>query len=140
MKSEKTGTIQYGVLPWRREQRLEVMLITSRETARWVIPKGWPLKDETAMVSAQIEAREEAGVEGEVDTQAIGTYPYIKRLKDGEGRALTVEVFALRVTRELGEWPEQGERQRRWFTPKEAAQSVDEDELAEIIRNFEPPA
>jgi ADP-ribose pyrophosphatase YjhB (NUDIX family) len=138
VKSEKTGTIQYGVLPWRLEQRLEVLLITSRETYRWVIPKGWPIKDKSGPFSAAQEAREEAGVEGEVDSQAIGTYPYLKRMKDGEMRPLTVEVFALRVTRELGDWPEQGERQRRWFKLGEAAESVDEQELADLIRAFRP--
>lgn len=138
MKSEKTGSLQYGVLPWRFDRRLEVMLITSRETARWVIPKGWPLIDQSGPFAAAVEAREEAGVEGEVDTQAIGAYPYVKRLKDGESRPLAVEVFALRVTRELPEWPEQDQRQRRWFTLKEAAESVDELELAEIIRAFNP--
>jgi 8-oxo-dGTP pyrophosphatase MutT (NUDIX family) len=138
MKSEKTGTLQYGVLPWRLDRRVEVMLITSRETYRWVIPKGWPLMGQSGPASAAEEAREEAGVEGEVDSQTIGTYPYVKRLKDGEVRPLTVEVFALRVTRELSDWPEQGQRQRRWFTLAEAAQSVDEQELAEIIRTFSP--
>ena len=100
--------------------------------------KGWPIVDKSAPFSAAAEALEEAGVEGEVDSQSIGSYPYIKRLKDNETRPLTVEVFALRVTRELSDWPEQGQRQRRWFSLKEAAQSVDEEELAEIIRAFQP--
>jgi 8-oxo-dGTP pyrophosphatase MutT (NUDIX family) len=139
VKSEKTGTLQYGVLPWRSAGQVEVMLITSRETYRWVIPKGWPLLGQSGPASAAQEAREEAGVEGEVDTQPVGTYPYVKRLKDGETRPLTVEVFALRVTRELPDWPEQAERQRRWFTISEAAQSVDEEELADLIRGFSPP-
>ena len=138
MKSEKDGNLQYGVLPWRFDQRLEVLLITSRETYRWVIPKGWPIKDKSGPFSAAEEAREEAGVEGEVDSQAIGTYPYLKRMKNGDMRPLTVEIFPLRVTLELSDWPEQGERQRRWFTLAEAAESVDEDELADIIRAFSP--
>lgn len=138
MKPEKSGTVQYGVLPWRLAQRLEVMLITSRETARWVIPKGWPMKDLSGPLTAAQEAFEEAGIDGDVDTQAIGAYPYVKRLKDGSMRPLTVEVFALRVGREHAEWPEVHERQRRWFTPAEAAEAVDEDELADIIRAFDP--
>lgn len=138
MKSEKTGQVQYGVLPWRHDRRVEVLLITSRETYRWVIPKGWPIIDHTAAFSAAQEAHEEAGVEGEVDSQAIGTYPYLKRLKDGQTRPLNVEVFALRVTLELPEWPEQGQRQRRWFSLPEAADAVDEIELAELIRGFSP--
>lgn len=138
MKSDRTGTMQYGVLPWRMAQRLEVMLITSRETYRWVIPKGWPVLDMASYLAAANEAMEEAGVEGEIDSQPIGTYPYLKRLKDGSTRPLTVEVFPLKVTRELAEWPEQDQRQRRWFGLTEAAESVDEDELADIIRAFSP--
>jgi 8-oxo-dGTP pyrophosphatase MutT (NUDIX family) len=103
-----------------------------------VIPKGWPLVGQSAQASAAQEAHEEAGVEGDVDSQSIGTYPYLKRLKDGEVRPLSVEVFALRVTRELSVWPEQGQRQRRWFSLKDAAGSVDEPELADIIRAFAP--
>lgn len=139
VKSEKTGTVQYGVLPWRISTRLEVLLITSRETARWVIPKGWPMKNKGGPQSAAREAFEEAGIEGEFDTQSIGAYPYVKRLKDGTTRPLTVEVFALKVSRELPHWPEQKQRQRRWFSLAEAAESVDEPELADIIRSFAPP-
>jgi 8-oxo-dGTP pyrophosphatase MutT (NUDIX family) len=138
LKSEKSGTLQYGVLPWRSGSQVEVMLITSRETYRWVIPKGWPLLDQPAPVSAAQEAREEAGIEGDVDSHAIGTYPYVKRLKTGEVRPLTVEVFALRVSRELHDWPEKDQRQRRWFSLEEAAGSVDESELADLIRDFSP--
>ncbi|CAN5264999.1 hypothetical protein BH11PSE2_BH11PSE2_05390 [soil metagenome] len=138
MKSDKTSGVQYGVLPWRRDEQVEVMLVTSRETYRWVIPKGWPMVDHTAADSAAREAFEEAGVEGDTDGLPIGAYPYLKRLKDGEVRPLTVEVFPLKVTRELPEWPEQAERQRRWFTLDDAANSVDELELAEIIQAFDP--
>jgi ADP-ribose pyrophosphatase YjhB (NUDIX family) len=138
VKSNRSGTMQYGVLPWRMAQRLEVMLITSRETYRWVIPKGWPIIDMAGYLAAATEAMEEAGVKGEIDSQPIGTYPYLKRLKDGSMRPLTVEVFPMKVTRELADWPEQDQRQRRWFTLAEAAESVDEDELADIIRAFSP--
>ena len=138
MKSEKAGTVQYGVLPWRLVDSLEVLLITSRETARWVIPKGWPIKGKPGPRSAAQEAFEEAGVEGDLDTQAIGAYPYLKRLKDGSTRPLSVEVFPLKVSRELPDWPEKDQRQRRWFKLPEAAEAVDEPELGDIIRSFTP--
>jgi len=138
VKSPRAGTIQYGVLPWRFTDRVEIMLITSRETYRWVIPKGWPIRGKSAARSAAQEAHEEAGVEGDLHTRPIGAYPYVKRLKNGEIRPLSVEVFPLRVTRELADWPEQGQRQRRWFSLDEAAGSVDEPELADIIRAFSP--
>ena len=140
MKSDKSSGMQFGVLPWRNDDRLEILLVTSRETYRWVIPKGWPMKGLTGALSAVTEAFEEAGIEGDLDEQPIGTYPYIKRLKDGELRPLTVEVFPLRVTRELAEWPERDERQRRWFTLQEAAFAVDEYELTQIILAFKPAA
>lgn len=112
-------------------------MITSRETHRWVIPKGWPMKDLAPAESARIEAFEEAGVEGPIAPKAIGTYPYVKVMKDGGRRPISVEVFPLRVERELSDWPERGERERRWFTPAQAAGLVDEPELAKLIGAFQ---
>lgn len=137
MKALKRGAVQLAALPWRNDARLEVLLITSRETRRWVIPKGWPMKGLEAPEAAAREAFEEAGVEGDVDRLAIGYYAYGKLMRDGSIRPIDVDVFALRVTREFDEWPERAERERRWFTPHEAAEVVDEAGLAEILRRFE---
>jgi 8-oxo-dGTP pyrophosphatase MutT (NUDIX family) len=138
VKSDKTSPMQYAALPWRREARVEIMLVTSRETYRWVIPKGWPMRGLSGALSAAREAFEEAGIEGEIDSRAIGAYPYVKRMKDGEMRPLTVEVFPFLVRTELEEWPEKDERQRRWFTVQEAAFAVDEYELSQLILRFSP--
>jgi len=136
VKSLKGGTVQLAALPWRNETRLEVLLITSRETKRWVIPKGWPMRDVSAHDAAAREAFEEAGVEGQVDPTVIGYFSYWKQLGDGSLRALDVDVFALRVTHLLDEWPEKGQRERRWFTPAEAADTVEELDLGRMLRTF----
>lgn len=138
MKTDRSGVVQYGALPWRRTDAgvLEILLITSRETQRWVIPKGWPMDRLDPHQAAAQEAFEEAGLTGETAPENIGTYPYGKRLKNGLVRACVVEVFALRVSRLERFWPEKAQRRRRWFTPEAAAERVHEPELADLIRAF----
>jgi 8-oxo-dGTP pyrophosphatase MutT (NUDIX family) len=136
------GDVQYAALPHRIGRRgLEVLLVTSRDTGRWVIPKGWPMDGKAPHEAAAQEAFEEAGVLGEVSAAAVGAYPYGKRLKSGEVRACTVEVFPLKVTQHKRVWPEKHERRRSWFAAEDAAGRVDEPELAELIRRFKalPP-
>ncbi len=131
------GNQQYAALPWRMGRKgLEVLLITSRDTGRWVIPKGWPMDGKAPHEAAAQEAFEEAGVLGEVSAQALGAYPYGKRLKSGDVRACMVEVFALKVGRHKRVWPEKAQRRRSWFAAEDAAERVDEPELAELIRAF----
>ena len=140
MKSDRSGSVQYAALPWRRANRgVEVMLLTSRETRRWVIPKGWPMVGVPPEVCAAEEAFEEGGVQGEISS-SIGVYDYAKTLKDGSTRDLNVEVFALEVLAELDVWPEANERSRRWFSIEAAADVVDEPDLAVLIRRFTAPA
>ena len=74
---------QYAALPWRNAQGFEILLITSRETRRWVIPKGWPMPGNSPAESAAQEAYEEAGIRGKIAVQAIGHYGYRKRLRGG---------------------------------------------------------
>ena len=132
--------IQYAALPWRETEAgtVEVLLITSRETRRWVIPKGWGKSGEPPTVSTAREALEEAGIEGEVAELALGVYRYDKRLKSGEAQPVAVEVYALRVRIEHDAWPEVDQRERRWTAPAEAAGLVDEPELQAIIAAFAP--
>ena len=104
MKSDRSGQVQYACLPWRRRgDRLEVMLITSRGTGRWILPKGWPMIGASGVESAVQEALEEAGVRGQA-SGAIGRYPYDKVLKDRSVRRLEVEVYPLAVSEELADW------------------------------------
>mgnify|MGYP001765170689 CR=1 FL=1 len=127
---------QYGALPWRMGLGVEILLITSRETRRWVIPKGWPMGRLTPAQCAAQEAFEEAGVEGMSDGRVFGHYHYGKRLKNGKVRELNVAVFPLRVTAQLADWPERHEREARWFSAADAADLVAEPGLAELIQNF----
>ena len=130
--------VQYAALPYRRgaHSRTQVMLVTSRETGRWIIPKGWPKKRKAPHASAAREALEEAGVVGEVGRDPIGSYSYKKRLKSGAVVACEVQVFPLEVKHQQKTWAEKGERELRWFSPTNAARAVQEPVLREIIRTF----
>ena len=127
---------QYGALPWRKGQGIEILLITSRETRRWVIPKGWPIPGKSAAESAAQEAYEEAGIRGQMAAQAMGHYTYSKRLRGGAKKRFRVDVFAMEVTEVLGEWREAHQRARQWLSPEEAVSLVEEPELAALIRTF----
>jgi 8-oxo-dGTP pyrophosphatase MutT (NUDIX family) len=130
---------QYAALPWRRTPDLEILLVTSRETGRWVIPKGWPMKSKSPRAAAAQEALEEAGVEGEVARAPLGAYDYEKILSPGVSRPCRVTVFALAVKRQRDSWREQGQRRLQWFPWEDAAAAVREPDLAGIIRAFASP-
>ena len=128
---------QYAALPVRMgaDGEPEVLLVTSRGTQRWIIPKGWPMRRRTPGEAAAREAYEEAGLEGEIETdRPIGRYHYDKRLNNGDIIRIEVSIFLLRVARQLASWPEQAERRTRWFSPQEAADTVAEPELANLLR------
>ena len=125
---------QVGALPWRTTSSLEILLITSRETGRWVIPKGWPMTGKSAAAAAAQEAMEEAGVKGETAELPLGAYSYVKFLKTGEGQPCKVRVFPPKVTDQLDDWPEKGQRMAKWFLGDEAAAAVIEPGLARLIR------
>ncbi len=127
---------QYAALPWRVAERVEILLITSRETGRWVIPKGWPMKARTPSEAAAREAFEEAGVVGEIAQKPFGSYPYVKYLKSGLGRACKVKVFPLLVIGQAEDWPEKDQRAAQWFGWKDAASAVQELRLGRLIRKF----
>lgn len=129
---------QYAALPWRKGEGdvLQVMLITSRETRRWVIPKGWPMKDRTPEDAAATEAYEEAGVVGTPGHKALGVFHYDKRLRSGRLQHVRVRVYPLEVAEARDIWPEMMERERQWTTPAEAAGMVDEPELRTLLAKF----
>jgi 8-oxo-dGTP pyrophosphatase MutT (NUDIX family) len=112
------------------------MLLTSRETHRRVIPKGWPMKGRKPAEAAAQEAYEEAGLIGQiVGKRPIGNYHYPKRLTKGEVLCW-VRVFLFRVEQQLDDWPEKSQREARWFDAEEAVDLVEEGGLAEIIDRF----
>jgi 8-oxo-dGTP pyrophosphatase MutT (NUDIX family) len=135
MRREHAKHKQYAALPFRRraDATIEVMLITSRDTGRWLIPKGWPVPGLSPQNSAAHEAREEGGLVGRIGERAIGSYGYAKRLPDGSAVPCSVEVFALEVERQLKRWPERAERRTQWFELEEAAEAVQEPELRAMI-------
>ena len=114
-----------------------ILLLTSRETKRWVLPKGWPKMGLDGAETAREEAWEESGVRLEEEGRPIGRYSYRKRLRGGVPVDTEVDVFAFRLVSEEESFPEAAERNRRWVDPREAAQLVDEPELAAILRDAE---
>lgn len=117
--------------------RRKVLLVTSRGTGRWIVPKGWPIKGLDAAGSAAQEAWEEAGVRpARLGRKAIGSFLYRKRL-NGKGSVLCrASVFPIEVGAVRNDFPERAERRRKWVAPAKAAEMVDEPELQELLRQF----
>ena len=137
MKPLRRTGIQYAALPWRIVGRqVQVLLITSRGTGRWVIPKGWPMRGLKPRDAAAMEAAEEAGLVGEIEDHPIGSYHYVKELKRGEGVATQVIVFPFRVRYQADGWKEQGQRAFEWRPYRAAAQLVAEPALRHLILDF----
>jgi 8-oxo-dGTP pyrophosphatase MutT (NUDIX family) len=136
-KTTAPKRVQYAALPYRLNGHAqpEVMLVTSRETRRWIIPKGWPHKGKAPHRSAAREAFEEAGVVGAVSKDSIGSFSYQKRLRKSVVDC-EVHVFALEVKRQRKAWPEQREREVRWLSARAAARTVREPKLSAIIRRL----
>ncbi len=127
---------QFAALPYRVADDLEVLLVTTRETGRWVIPKGWPMLGKTPRAAAAREALEEAGVVGKPGHRRLGAYNYPKTLKSGVTVICRVTVFPLAVVEQKAKWREQDQRTTRWFSAAEAAEAVQEPGLSAIIRDF----
>lgn len=137
IRTERAERRQVAALCWRRgKQGLEILLVTSRETRRWVTPKGGRMPGLTDARAAAVEALEEAGVEGKVADHPIGTFRYLKWLRRGEGRWCVVSLYPLEVTVEHDTWQEQHERTRQWMSAEQAASRVNEVDLAALILAF----
>jgi 8-oxo-dGTP pyrophosphatase MutT (NUDIX family) len=138
-KIDRAIRVQYGVLPYRftETNSLEVLLVTTRQTRRWIIPKGWPIKGLKPPKSAAREAYEEAGIRGTVGAKAIGVFSYEKAL-DANGLTVPCEVrvFPMIVTRQFDTWPEAHEREARWFEPAKALSAIKDKGLRELIESF----
>jgi 8-oxo-dGTP pyrophosphatase MutT (NUDIX family) len=130
MKSDQVGAL---CVRRRDNGACQVLLITSRDTGRWIIPKGWRAKRMKDHKAAAREAAEEAGVSGKVKSKPIGNYRYPKT--DGDGtRSVRVAVFLMLVRRQSNRWPEQRERRRAWFDVRKAVEEVGERELRKLIK------
>lgn len=140
--SKRKGEIahQFAALPFKEDRgEILVMLVTSRDTGRWVLPKGWAEKGLSGAQLATKEAYEEAGVLGQPSRTSIGAYRYIKRMPKGRVVECVVKVFPLRVTAVMTAWPEADQRRRDWFTPSQAALLVNESELAALLVGLSLP-
>ncbi|WP_209427241.1 NUDIX hydrolase [Pararhodobacter sp. SW119] len=114
----------------------DVLMITSRGSGRWVLPKGWPMKGRTLAGAALQEAWEEAGVVGRVHEIPVGYYTYQKRHRTGLPLSCRVEVFRIDVADLARDWPEKKSRKRQWFRPDAAADLVAEADLAALLRRL----
>lgn len=140
--SSKRPVDQVGAICTRvRHGKREVLLITSRETGRWVIPKGWPMKGLSDADAAAVEAWEEAGIsEAKHDGKPVGHYEYKKKLDDGSSVPVKVSVFRLKVKDISKSFPERKQRRRKWVSPKNAAALVREPGLKKILTGIKKKA
>lgn len=135
----RPARMQYAALCYRvrkKSKALEILLITSRDTGRWVIPKGWPMRGKRAHEVAEREAYEEAGVKGRVHKPAAGYYLYKKRMDHGLKISVKVQVHALEVDDLCKHFPEEGTRKLEWVGYEEAASRVAEPTLKDLILAF----
>jgi 8-oxo-dGTP pyrophosphatase MutT (NUDIX family) len=128
---------QVAAIPVRPAARgaLEVLVISTRGSGRWTVPKGWPMPGRSDAEAAAQEAYEEAGVRGTILSEPIGTFEYAKRRSDSQ--TLRVTVYRLDVEQNVRRWRERGQRKQRWLTTAAAADCVAWTGLAEIIRSLE---
>ncbi|WP_417726090.1 NUDIX hydrolase [Roseovarius sp.] len=130
---------QFAALCFRMvRNKPEILLITSRGSGRWILPKGWPAPDRTPAEMALREAWEEAGVQGRVYDTCLGLYSYAKTIGNDRDLPCVGLVYPVRVKSQTAHFPEAGQRRLKWFRPKKAAAQVREPELTAIIRNFNP--
>jgi len=123
---------QAAAIPYRwNDGELEVALVTRRQGASWIVPKGYVERGETPRQSALREASEEAGLVGEIGSRPLGSYEYVKA-----GESCVVQVFLMRVTRELDNWSEDDVREREWIRVRQAIKRVREQGLRRILRGL----
>ncbi len=138
-EDKRSVRTQFGALCWRKHRsEIQVLLITSRRSKRWILPKGWPQDGATPAEAAMTEAWEEAGVRGKAKPICLGIFSYSKELDDASNLPCVVAVFPVKVTRLEKDWPEAKERKRCWFPIKKAAGMIREPELAAMLRKFDP--
>lgn len=129
--------VQVGAIPFRQgaDGEIEIMLVTTRDTQRWIVPKGWPIRGLKSHEAAAREAMEEAGLVGEVGQKPVGRYTYWKRRPNGFVLC-KVRLYPLAVAQQLSTWLEQDQRRCQWFARNDAADLVDEPALGAIIRTL----
>lgn len=130
---------QFAALCYRvRRGKVQVLLITSRQRGRWIVPKGWPMEGKTPAASATQEAWEEAGVMGRSDGTCLGVYSFVKERAGHQAHPCLAMLYPVKVSALSKRYPEMAERRRRWVSRKKAARLVAEPELAQLILGFRP--
>jgi len=138
-QSKRDLRTQFGALCFRtKDKKTEVLIIRSRRSKRWIIPKGWPMKNETPARAAATEAYQEAGVKGTIYDQCLGGYSYTKVMDRGQNLPVMVMVYPIKVKRLLTEYPERIQRSRKWVSLKKAAEKLSDPELAALVARFNP--
>ena len=152
MSAEKSLCAKYALLPQMPGKQfaalcfrhvpgedvpIQVLLVTSRDTRRWIIPKGWSMPKKKPHQVARLEAWEEAGVIGRVRKKPYGYYTYRKKLPQEQNSLLLVQVHLMSVIELDCDFPEKDERELRWFSPKAAATAVAEPDLKLLIANVQ---
>lgn len=130
---------QYAALCYRQDKKtksVEVLLITSRDTGRWVTPKGWPMANKAPHQVAEQEAFEEAGIKGKIADAPLGSFSYLKRLDDGRSIPCEVALYPLSVRKMKTKFPESSERERHWTSLELAAEMVEEPGLKTLLLDF----
>lgn len=134
--TSRPTTEQFAALCYRRDPEtgaIEVLLVTTRDTGRWIIPKGWPMKRKKPHKAAAIEAWEEAGVTGIASKNAVGHFHYLKGMEDGSDVPCSVSVFLLKADNIEDDYPEKEQRKREWVSCADAADRVLEGELKVLL-------
>jgi len=130
----RADRLQVGALPYRLgADGVEVLLITSRGTGHWIVPKGGLMAGLTNAQAAAEEAWEEAGVRGVIGEAEAGRFTHAKTQTGRPPLSCRILLYHLRVEEELEDWPEKGQRRRQWFGAAEAAATVRSKELAALI-------
>lgn len=130
---------QFGAICYRiTNSKVQILLVTTRRSGRWIVPKGWPMNEQTPGTAAAVEAWEEAGVEGKVKETCVGLYSYTKDPETQDPLPCIVALYPLKVKKLAKDYPERKERKRKWVSPKKAASMVKEPELAAVLKRFNP--
>ena len=131
------SSTRYAALPFRRSRgRWEVLLVTTRRSGRWIVPKGRPIKGCTPARTAKIEALEEAGVSGAISRKSIGSFEWKSRFAKRNVRPSRIEVYPLAVRKEHDSWKDKAHRSRRWLSIAEAARTVHPEEFGDLLQAF----
>ena len=115
---------------------LEILIVTTRKSKRWIVPKGSPIKRLTPSKSAAREAFEEAGVRGKIGARPLGNFRYKKLADETGGEADCGQGLPSAGEEASAAWPESGQRVAQWVDPDKAISLIREPELRSIVAKF----